>query len=84
MIANDTTRVIDASTAHRVADGWTYGLPEVIGRDAVANARFVANPGCYPTGFIALLAPLVRAGLLPANWPYVVMPCRAIPAVARR
>jgi len=72
MIANDRTRVIDASTAHRVADGWTYGLPEVIGRDAVAAARRVANPGCYPTGFIALLAPLVRAGLLPANWPYVV------------
>ncbi len=72
MIANDTTRVIDASTAHRVADGWTYGLPEVVGRDAVANARRVANPGCYPTGFIALVAPLVRAGLLPANWPYVV------------
>jgi N-acetyl-gamma-glutamyl-phosphate reductase len=72
MIANDTTRVIDASTAHRVADGWTYGLPEVIGHDAVAQARRVANPGCYPTGFIALVAPLVRAGLLPADWPYVV------------
>jgi N-acetyl-gamma-glutamyl-phosphate reductase len=66
MIANDTTRVIDASTAHRVADGWVYGLPEVSGRDAVANARFVSNPGCYSTGFIALVAPLVRAGLIPA------------------
>ena len=72
MIANERTRVIDASTAHRVAEGWTYGLPEVIGREVVANARRVANPGCYPTGFIALLAPLVRAGLVPANWPYVV------------
>lgn len=70
MIENDTTRVIDASTAHRVAEGWTYGLPEVVGREAVAAARRVANPGCYPTGFIALLAPLVRAGLLPAAWPY--------------
>jgi len=70
MIANDTTRVIDASTAHRVAAGWTYGLPEVVGRDAVAGAMRVANPGCYPTGFIALVAPLVRAGLLPADWPY--------------
>jgi len=70
MIANDRTRVIDASTAHRVADGWTYGFPEVIGRDAVANAMRVANPGCYPTGFIALLAPLVRANLLPVAWPY--------------
>lgn len=72
MIANDTTRVIDASTAHRVAPGWIYGFPEVIGHETVANARFVANPGCYPTGFIALVAPLVRAGLLPADWPYVV------------
>lgn len=70
MIENGTTRVIDASTAHRVAEGWTYGLPEVVGREAVAAARRVANPGCYPTGFIALLAPLVRAGLLPAAWPY--------------
>jgi N-acetyl-gamma-glutamyl-phosphate reductase len=70
MIDNDRTRVIDASTAHRVAEGWTYGLPEVIGREAVAGASRVANPGCYPTGFIALLAPLVRAGLLPTAWPY--------------
>jgi len=67
MIANDTTRVIDASTAHRVADGWVYGLPEMSGREVVANARFVSNPGCYSTGFIALVAPLVKAGLLPAN-----------------
>ncbi len=75
MIRNDTTRVIDASSAHRVAPGWTYGFPEVIGRDTVAAARFVSNPGCYPTGFIALVAPLVRAGLLPADWPYV---CHAV------
>ena len=72
MIDNTATRVIDASTAHRVAEGWTYGLPEIVGREAVAAARLVANPGCYPTGFIALLAPLVRAGLLPADWPYTV------------
>jgi N-acetyl-gamma-glutamyl-phosphate reductase len=65
-------RIIDASTAHRVAPGWTYGFPEIVGRDAVANAARVANPGCYPTGFIALIAPLVRAGLLPADWPYPV------------
>lgn len=70
MITNDTTRVIDASTAHRVADGWTYGFPEIVGSDAIAAARRVSNPGCYPTGFIALVAPLVRAGLLPADWPY--------------
>lgn len=66
------TRVIDASSAHRVAPGWTYGFPELVGRDAVAGARLVSNPGCYPTGFLALVAPLVRAGLLPADWPYTV------------
>ncbi|MCW2349670.1 N-acetyl-gamma-glutamyl-phosphate reductase [Sphingobium sp. B12D2B] len=67
MIANDRTRVIDASTAHRVADGWVYGMPEVSGHDAVAKARFVSNPGCYSTGFIALVAPLVKAGIIPAE-----------------
>ena len=66
------TRIIDASSAHRVADGWTYGFPELIGQDQVANAQFVSNPGCYPTGFLALVAPLVSAGLLPADWPYTV------------
>ena len=66
------TRFIDASTAHRVADGWTYGFPELVGHDAVANATLVSNPGCYPTGFLALVAPLVRAGLLPSNWPFTV------------
>jgi N-acetyl-gamma-glutamyl-phosphate reductase len=66
------TRIIDASSAHRVAEGWTYGFPEIIGHDKIANARLVSNPGCYPTGFLALVAPLVRAGLLPADWPYTV------------
>ncbi len=66
------TRIIDASSAHRVAEGWTYGFPEIIGRNAIADARFVSNPGCYPTGFLALVAPLVRDGLLPADWPYSV------------
>lgn len=66
------TRIIDASSAHRVADGWTYGFPELIGHDRIANAQFVSNPGCYPTGFLALVAPLVRAGLLPTDWPYTV------------
>ncbi|WDF72131.1 N-acetyl-gamma-glutamyl-phosphate reductase [Novosphingobium sp. KACC 22771] len=65
-------RIIDASTAHRVTPGWVYGFPEISGRDAVANADRVSNPGCYSTGFIALLAPLVRGGLLPADWPYTV------------
>ncbi|MEM7688032.1 MAG: N-acetyl-gamma-glutamyl-phosphate reductase [Pseudomonadota bacterium] len=66
------TRIIDASSAHRVADGWTYGFPEIIGHERIANAQFVSNPGCYPTGFLALVAPLVSAGLLPADWPYTV------------
>lgn len=72
LVANDTTRVIDASTAHRTADEWAYGFPELIGKDAVAGAKRISNPGCYPTGFLALIAPLVRAGALPADWPYTV------------
>jgi N-acetyl-gamma-glutamyl-phosphate reductase len=75
MIEGGRTRVIDASTAHRVAPGWVYGFPEVSGHDAVATAARVSNPGCYSTGFIALVAPLVRAGLLPADWPYI---CHAV------
>ena len=70
LIGNARTRVIDASSAHRVADGWTYGFPEL--GFAVAGAARVANPGCYPTGFLALVAPLVRAGLVPADWPLTV------------
>ncbi|MFA7595438.1 MAG: N-acetyl-gamma-glutamyl-phosphate reductase [Novosphingobium sp.] len=72
MIDNPQVRVIDASSAHRVADGWTFGFPELIGAELVARATRVSNPGCYPTGFLALVAPLVRAGLLPADWPYTV------------
>lgn len=75
MIESNRTRVIDASTAHRTAADWVYGLPEVSGHSAVANATRVSNPGCYSTGFIALIAPLVRAGLLPADWPYA---CNAV------
>lgn len=70
LIDNPGTRVIDASSAFRVADGWTYGFPE-LGFD-VAGAARVSNPGCYPTGFLALVAPLVRAGVLPADWPFTV------------
>jgi N-acetyl-gamma-glutamyl-phosphate reductase len=64
-------RIIDASTAHRVAAGWTYGFPELCAgqRAAVQSARRVANPGCYATGAIALLRPLVDAGILPADHP---------------
>ena len=74
MIDSDTTRVIDASTAHRVADGWTYGFPEMTTAQtgAIAAATRVANPGCYPTGSIALTRPLVDAGILPAGFPLTV------------
>ncbi|MAM37616.1 MAG: N-acetyl-gamma-glutamyl-phosphate reductase [Erythrobacter sp.] len=66
------TRVIDASSAHRTTEGWCYGFPELVGKERVADARRVSNPGCYPTGFIGLVAPLVKAGILPADWPYTV------------
>jgi len=66
------TRVIDASTAHRNAASWIYGFPELVGPSVIAGASRVANPGCYPTGFLALIAPLVRAKLLPRDWPYTV------------
>ncbi len=69
LIENETTRVIDASTAHRVADGWAYGFAEMDQAQgkAIADARFVANPGCWPQGVIAHLRPLIAAGLLPAD-----------------
>ena len=63
-------RIIDASSAHRVTPGWTYGFPEIVGRETVAAAPRISNPGCYSTGFIALLAPLIRHALLPSDWPY--------------
>ena len=73
-ITSNAVRVIDASTAHRTAPGWTYGFPEMTAgqRAAIAATRRVSNPGCYPTGFIALVRPLVAAGLLPGDWPVTV------------
>ena len=67
-------KLLDASTAHRVAPGWVYGFPEMLpGQDnRIAAAARVANPGCYPTGAIALLRPLVDAGLLPADYPVTI------------
>jgi N-acetyl-gamma-glutamyl-phosphate reductase len=74
LIENDRTRVIDASSAHRTAADWVYGFAEFRDgqRERIAGARFVSNPGCYPTGFLGLVAPLVARGLLPADWPYTV------------
>ena len=67
-------KILDASTAHRVAPDWAYGFPELAAdqADKIRKAKKVANPGCYPTGAIALLRPLVEAGLLPANYPVTV------------
>ncbi len=75
MIDNGSaTRVIDASTAHRVAEGWEYGFPEMTSDQSsrIADAKFVTNPGCYATGAVALIRPLVAAGLLPADHPVSV------------
>lgn len=68
MVENPQTVVIDTSTAHRTAAGWTYGFPELDGqRVRIRRATRVANPGCHASGFIALVAPLVRAGVLPSD-----------------
>ena len=71
LIENDTTRVIDASTAHRVAEGWAYGFAEMDSgqTEEIAKARYVANPGCWPQGLIAAARPLVEARLLPGDYP---------------
>jgi N-acetyl-gamma-glutamyl-phosphate reductase len=74
LIDNPAVRVIDASSAHRVADGWAYGFAELDsdGYAKIAAARRVSNPGCWPTGFLAIVRPLVRAGILPADFPVSV------------
>jgi N-acetyl-gamma-glutamyl-phosphate reductase len=79
MIENPGVRVIDASTAYRVDPAWTYGFAEMAhapGRmtqaEKIAGATRVSNPGCYPTGFIGLVRPLVSAGIIPAGWPVTV------------
>ena len=74
MIRNPDVRVIDASTAYRTATGWTYGFPEMdaVQRGEIVGSHRVSNPGCYPTGFIGLMRPLVKAGLVPADWPVTV------------
>ena len=70
MIENPDVRVIDASTAYRTATGWTYGFPEMdaVQRGEIIGSHRVSNPGCYPTGFIGLMRPLVKAGIVPADW----------------
>lgn len=71
LIENDHTRVIDASTAHRTADGWAYGFPELSAehRAAIQTSKRVANPGCHATGFISSVYPLVSLGVIPSTYP---------------
>ena len=77
LVENPQTVVIDASTAHRTKEGWAYGLPELskAHRSAIATSKRIANPGCYASGFIALVYPLVEAGVLPRDYPFV---CHAV------
>jgi N-acetyl-gamma-glutamyl-phosphate reductase len=74
LAGNNATRVIDTSTANRINPDWAYGFAEMDGDQAarIAAARFVANPGCYPTGAIGLIRPLRMAGLLSADYPITV------------
>jgi N-acetyl-gamma-glutamyl-phosphate reductase len=71
LIESKSVKVIDASTVHRAAEGWAYGFPEMSKgqRKLIKEAKRVSNPGCYPTGAIALIRPLVAAGVLPNDWP---------------
>ena len=74
LISSNSVRVIDASTAHRVADNWTFGFPEMDGgqRAKVAAAHRVSNPGCWSTGAIGLIRPLTAAGIVPADTPLTI------------
>jgi len=71
LVENPDTRIIDASTAHRTNPDWDYGFPELskMHRENIAKSKRVANPGCYATGFISLVYPLVQAGVLPEDYP---------------
>ncbi len=71
LVENPDVRIIDASTAHRTAGGWTYGFPELCAaqREAIAQSKRIANPGCHATGFISTCAPLVQAGIVPTDYP---------------
>jgi N-acetyl-gamma-glutamyl-phosphate reductase len=74
LVQSNSVRIVDASTAHRTAPDWAYGFAEMDAgqRAAIAGSTRVSNPGCYPTGFIALVRPLVAAGLIPADFPMTV------------
>lgn len=68
LITNSTTAVIDTSTAHRTADGWIYGFPEIGNRrEQIKNSKRIANPGCHASGFVSLIAPLTQSGIIKAD-----------------
>ncbi len=71
LVTNPDTVIIDASTAHRTADGWTYGFPELSDKhhEAIKNAKYIANPGCHATGFISIVYPLINGGIMPSSYP---------------
>lgn len=77
LCTNPDVRIIDASTAHRTAVGWDYGFPELSEkhRDNIKHSKRVANPGCYASGFISCVYPLVKAGVLPEDYP---LTCHAV------
>ncbi|MEO0817298.1 MAG: N-acetyl-gamma-glutamyl-phosphate reductase [Pseudomonadota bacterium] len=74
LVSNPDTVIIDASSAHRTHPDWTYGFPEMAPgqRDTIRQSKRISNPGCYPTGFIALVRPLVEEGILPSDYPITV------------
>ncbi|MEL6324442.1 MAG: N-acetyl-gamma-glutamyl-phosphate reductase, partial [Pseudomonadota bacterium] len=74
LVANPNTVIIDASSAHRTHPDWTYGFPEMAAGQPgdIKTAKRISNPGCYPTGFIALVRPLIEAGILPPDYPVTV------------
>ena len=74
LVDSNSVKVIDASSAHRTTPGWDYGFPEMAPgqRAALGASHRISNPGCWPTGFVALVRPLVEAGLMPTDWPVSV------------
>ncbi|WP_392535156.1 N-acetyl-gamma-glutamyl-phosphate reductase [Nostoc sp. C117] len=74
LVSSNTVKILDASSAHRTAQGWVYGFPELNPgqREKIASAQFVSNPGCYPTGFLACIRPLIAKGILDSNFPITI------------
>ena len=74
LIDNSHTKIIDASTRHRVSDGWIYGFPEYKAghEENIRTSRFISNPGCYAIGAVAILYPLIEKNILPSNWPITI------------